>query len=647
MRVNIISKNHTFNQEIDGSANVASHNRLMSIPLKAQDGSRAVGVFQLLNKSKSFTETDEIFVISLTGVIGPLISSSIMFKRLSNRAELANSLLNASTAIYSVIPDPASISSKRPLRLEDILNNIEIVARNAIKCSKCKAFILSDIIQNEDIGYLLSLETSSGGAVDKSIKDSSTTRKTPIHSGIAGYTITNKRMYIMDDINIDSKFNPEVDIDPFGWTLVVAPIIDLNGNVMACVEFAASSFSPQLRRGQDGGDGRILLDEAVLWLTYQLAAPLHHILSFLDRPASRPVSTPGRLSPRFKKGQSFPSINTSDVSEFDSKYVSPMALSLKKGVSFQEDPCFSVDIEQYQDMKLKLDHSMLEISSLRENMKMEADKIVLERDELKRLNELVITLEKASVEYKRTINNNENAFAVEKSEYIQKIESLETEIKLKGADNNEKDTFLQEIINSNKLLENQKKEMEYKLLETENEISRLNDSSKIALNNLQNESQKKLNQANQEISVLQNELASAKNLIEMYSKDKESLAGDKNEKEKVLADELAFVRNNFTTLEISNSQLISKLKEMESIVSQKESVIKIMQDQLVKMADESMEGLDNAMGLNRVSESDNTWQECQDEHGNLYYYNSKTNESSWDPPPGYTKSVDGKLRPLI
>jgi hypothetical protein len=85
-----------------------------------------------------------------------------------------------------------------------------------------------------------------------------------------------------------------VDIDPIDWEMVIVPVFDLRGNVMAVLELVASPFSPKLK--YPGTRGRILLDQAAQWLAHQLSSPLQHILGFVDGPTTRPYSIPRRYN---------------------------------------------------------------------------------------------------------------------------------------------------------------------------------------------------------------------------------------------------------------------------------------------------------------------------------------------------------------
>ena len=75
-----------------------------------------------------------------------------------------------------------------------------------------------------------------------------------------------------------------------------------------------------------------------------------------------------------------------------------------------------------------------------------------------------------------------------------------------------------------------------------------------------------------------------------------------------------------------------KLIEMEETLLEKNSIIKIMQEQLICMANESMQFVEE--GMKRVNQSP-VWSKCEDENGHVYYYNNLTKESTWDAPPEF------------
>jgi DNA repair exonuclease SbcCD ATPase subunit len=74
-----------------------------------------------------------------------------------------------------------------------------------------------------------------------------------------------------------------------------------------------------------------------------------------------------------------------------------------------------------------------------------------------------------------------------------------------------------------------------------------------------------------------------------------------------------------------NLEYKNRIAALEAKLAVKETTIATLTQQIEKMAN------DNLMKL--VQENTGSpWQECVDENGNVYYYNSETNESSWEKP---------------
>lgn len=130
----------------------------------------------------------------------------------------------------------------------------------------------------------------------------------------------------------------------------------------------------------------------------------------------------------------------------------------------------------------------------------------------------------------------------------------------------------------------------------------------------------------------------------------------------------------FAELKCFADTLESKIAALEYAIDQKNAINKILQDQIVTMADESMQGaacyvfyhaprparlciafFDQNYPLyadldklrEAAAQEPAPWSQLQDENGHTYYFNSLTNVSSWDPPAGYALSVDGQMRRLI
>jgi hypothetical protein len=74
-----------------------------------------------------------------------------------------------------------------------------------------------------------------------------------------------------------------------------------------------------------------------------------------------------------------------------------------------------------------------------------------------------------------------------------------------------------------------------------------------------------------------------------------------------------------------NLEYKNRIAALEAKLAVKETTIATLTQQIEKMAN------DNLMKLVQENTS-SPWRECVDENGNVYYYNSETNESSWEKP---------------
>merc|ERR1711907_42432 len=76
-------------------------------------------------------------------------------------------------------------------------------------------------------------------------------------------------------------------------------------------------------------------------------------------------------------------------------------------------------------------------------------------------------------------------------------------------------------------------------------------------------------------------------------------------------------------------------------IKQKDEVIKVLQDQINELASSEAEiSLDQIKAKPQESTEAHSshgheWVQSYDDNGNVYFYNTRTQESSWDPPPGF------------
>ena len=88
-------------------------------------------------------------------------------------------------------------------------------------------------------------------------------------------------------------------------------------------------------------------------------------------------------------------------------------------------------------------------------------------------------------------------------------------------------------------------------------------------------------------------------------------------------------------------EMRKELFDSQTEAKQKDDVIKILQDQLNALASsEADNSLDQLKTKSQSTEAHSLheceWMQSYDEHGNVYFYNTRTQESSWDPPPGFS-----------
>jgi putative methionine-R-sulfoxide reductase with GAF domain len=300
-RVNSVNKSATYNDEIDGCTGVLTK-RILSLPLFNTQHSLVIGCVQFLNKGKNFevfTEADEVFGLIFAHQSSLLITSCVMYDALFFHSQLLRGLLEASTELYSILPD-SNLPTSRPLTPADVILVLEKTAREILKSPAVKAFLVSDYLNMGPNGQLIMLDNSHYH--NQTRKQGSHNMRTPnmmsisVSSGVAGHVVQTKKQYIIEPFKFDPYLNPSVDLDPLKYSMLTVPIVDLQGNVIGCLQLLVGNRSPRVKESDDPNDFRLLFPQAAEWLTHQLAPALRYILNYMDGPVLRPVSTPSRLA---------------------------------------------------------------------------------------------------------------------------------------------------------------------------------------------------------------------------------------------------------------------------------------------------------------------------------------------------------------
>ena len=307
----------SFNQEIDGCKNIHVK-RMLSVPILDRARKKISGVVQMYNKTHgngTFTEVDEVFALIFADHAAVFLASSMLYKNVAESAELLHALLDASTALFAAVPDPNSIAAQKSFSIEDLLTTLENVARDALKCTRCKAFLMSEFAgAGYNSGHMITFDRPHIGS-KVTYTSVRTKRVLSQRSGLAGKAAQTKLVSVVDLVDADSTYNPEVDLDPVEEPLVTVPIVDLNGSVLACLQLVRGPHSPKLGGRpaapivpHSGGntpttgsaaafvDNEALsFEQAVSWLAHQLANPMAYLVSFIGRSAARPSSTPKQI----------------------------------------------------------------------------------------------------------------------------------------------------------------------------------------------------------------------------------------------------------------------------------------------------------------------------------------------------------------
>lgn len=330
IRLNLLSNSH-FHNKIDGCHGVVTK-RILSLPVYNTESSNVLGCIHLLNKTGNdlFSEIDEVFGLLYADQTSSLLTSCLRYEHVTSHANLLQNLLEASTALFACIPDPTSLTSKRPLASGSILRSLEQMCRELLRCSNVRAFIVSDFTSDVAPGKLVMLGNTKNSSMSTSEAEYSITTA-PIHSGIVGHVVRTGLLYQVDDAGFDPYLNPTIDVDPVDAPLVVIPVVDLYGAVIACLELVVGPRSPRLKYSDEFKDQQSLLFiPAAQWLVHQISSPLQYMLRSVGSAVRRPVSTPKNIGRR--KGIPF---------AFDAN-LDEIVLSSSSTI-----PSKDIDIEQY------------------------------------------------------------------------------------------------------------------------------------------------------------------------------------------------------------------------------------------------------------------------------------------------------------
>lgn len=295
-RINSIAQCNVYHPDVDGCPGVVVK-RILSLPIFNSMHDVAVGCVHIINKghgNQIFAEVDEVFGLIYADQVSLLVSSCIAHEKLKDRSHLVESLLESSTAIFAAIPESDTVAYiSKSLLPAEILTTLENTSRDLLQCAASRAYLISDYIDMES-GQLVMLDKKYSPHIVANSNIS--VRLAPVHSGIAGHVISTKTLYQIEDASYDPYINPTVDLDPLLSAMVTVPIVDLYGTVVGCIQLVAGTNSPAIRPSPNVDDSWILFAEAAQWYAHQIATPLQYLINSIGRPANRPLSTPSNLA---------------------------------------------------------------------------------------------------------------------------------------------------------------------------------------------------------------------------------------------------------------------------------------------------------------------------------------------------------------
>ena len=269
--------------DIDACAGVVA-TRIMSVPLRHIEDSSCLGVVHFINKAEAFSEADELMAIIFADCAAAMLSQAMALDRTKRCMNAYRRVLESAVLPYSVIPDPNMVAADKALGPAEVLLMLEDVTRGTLKCRRSRAFLVHAAFAPEGDeasvrGQLLMLDhNTKGKAARTEIVSVSDTL------GIAGYVATSREVYLVADSSKNERLNPQIDLEVLGEPVLSLPVIDHDGSVLAVIQLTPGPHSPKMVtpmvRTQNPED-QLLFSQAAQWLAYQLCAPLVHIYSQL------------------------------------------------------------------------------------------------------------------------------------------------------------------------------------------------------------------------------------------------------------------------------------------------------------------------------------------------------------------------------
>eukprot|EP01038_Epipyxis_sp_PR26KG_P004167 gene4167-5931_t len=613
-RINVLSQSILFNPKVDGCDGVTTK-RIISFPVVDHETHEVIGAVHLLNKGEHnevFTDVDELFGLIFADQASLLLTSSVKYDRLRYRAEILQSLLESSTALFAVIPEPNSLPLNKSLLPGEILTLLESTSRECLKCVDTRAFLVSDYIGMSP-GELVYLDHNANkmSSIPKHVAMQSL-KTTSLDSSIAGVVIKTRMMYQLENpTGFDPYLNPLVDIDPVNLVMVTVPIMDLYGTVVGCIQLVAGKNSPNVRPTNDiSRENKILFAQACEWLAHQIATPLQYLLRFVGRTVNRPISTPQSIT----LGPGALGGSVSQVN--DSKR--PLSFFIPSGGDSRSGSRSGVrTIIPNSEMTITTnagnrsrsqsqDFESIPVAFTPTKAKMNSNAFREEDDDIINMKNNYDKLMKQWTIEKEDLLNEKNSIINEKDELKTKVEIMKLEIESQVQKMNELMKENERMKKENNDLKSQENSNDER---ASSQILQLNLELDMLRNELTENKQqfsKEMNNVNEQLkaslekySILNNELIQSNNLNSSLQHEKSQL----NQLNNTLTDEIDQLKQlNQQKLDETarmNQSLEEEKKVLLNKLVEKEKLQAILQDQLVKMAGDKVKGLNQELIQNK------------------------------------------------
>ena len=302
--------------DIDRASGVSNVKRLMSAPVCDLSSNAAIGVFHFVNRvtKDRFTQVDEQYALGYGELAGALAASSAKYIRLRAQSERLCSLVQAPLQLLDWF------QMEEKLIASNVLSALEGTVRDALHSSHTKAFLIlprgeDDAKEEVFLTTLdappLSLRSDQCSTQELKSFPLSTTHP-DFQRSIACYSATTQQSYLagakmsVNDLDYatlnppEAEYNSEVDLDPTPIItkrrskssgdidsslpntndkvplFFTVPIINLQQEVIGCIQASPSSISPPLKIPSESSSDKevhtITFQDAMGWLSYLLSA---------------------------------------------------------------------------------------------------------------------------------------------------------------------------------------------------------------------------------------------------------------------------------------------------------------------------------------------------------------------------------------